>query len=67
MLSVALSTAAATRVVLVSKGTLSAATAADTKRTVAKAHRTSIGGHNTPLMPFAKRFLPHSGKNFDRY
>jgi hypothetical protein len=37
MLSVALSTAAATRVVFVIKGTLSAAAAAGTKRTMAKA------------------------------
>jgi hypothetical protein len=62
MLSVALSTAAATRVVLVIKGTFSAAEAAGTKRTKAKAQRASIGGHDTHLIAFAKRFLPHLGK-----
>ena len=62
MLSLALSTAAATRVVFVIKGTLSAAAAAGTKRTMAKAQRASIGGYDTYLIAFAKRFLPHSEK-----
>jgi hypothetical protein len=59
MLSVALSTAAATRVVLVIKGTLSAAAAAGTKRTMAKAQRTSIGGYDTHL-------IAHSPSVFSR-
>jgi hypothetical protein len=62
MLSVALSTAAATRVVLVINGTLSAARLAGTKRTKAKAQRASIGGYDTHLIAFAKCFLPHLGK-----
>jgi hypothetical protein len=63
MLSVALSTAAATRVVFVIKGALSAAVAAGAKRTTAKAQRASIAGYDTHLTAFAKRFLPRSGKN----
>jgi hypothetical protein len=62
MPSVALSIAAATSVVLVIKGPLSAAAAADTKRAMAKAQRASIGRYDTRLIAFAKRFFPQFGE-----
>jgi hypothetical protein len=62
ILSVALSTAAAIRVVRVIKGTLSAPLAADAKRTMAKAQRASIAGYDTRFAAPAKGFLQHFGK-----
>jgi hypothetical protein len=76
MLSVALSTAAAIRVERVIrgafcieplvKGTCSAAPAADTKRTKAKAQRASIGGYHTRFVASAKGFLPISAETLFR-
>jgi hypothetical protein len=62
--SVALSTAAAIRVVRVNRGVFSAAGAKEAKRTMAKAQRKSIGGHHTYFSVFAKGFLPLQGQKF---
>jgi hypothetical protein len=76
MLSVALSTAAATRVERVIKGACcveplingicSAAPAADTKRTTAKVQRASIGGYHTRFGASAKGFLSISAEKLFR-
>jgi hypothetical protein len=62
--SVALSTAAAIRVVRVNGGVFSAAQAREASMTMAKAQRKNIGGQDSGFAALAKGFLPWPDRNF---